>query len=678
MKKLSLFALAAAGLFLGACSSDDAINEENVSKWNQGEKGYMALSINLPTTPTSRAANDVYDDGLADEYKVSDAGLLLFSGDDEASATVMYAQPLTLPFPEIDEDAEGSNTSTPPADNITTAYQAVAKVEGEATGANIYALVVLNYKNVLNIADGEATIAGTTTKVTTLASIQSAAANIVPGNAKFTNKGSNEKSDYFFMTNALLQVLGDTQSSTEPTKAATAPAATDIQTLVLIDQDKIYPTEEEAKANPAADIYVERAVAKATLTYDATGAGTIQATANGQTPLNVTKVEWAIDNYEPASFIVRNPGDNAYIAYSSEAFGATNHFRFVGDKAMGITAKLHNYYVPIYRHYWCIDPVYNKNATLEADGTGTERTAAEALLPATKYIDAGTTPLYCNENTFDVERQKYENTTRAVIKVTTDGGTFYTINGGEERFTEDNAKSYLVTDIVESSTFQSKIKSALKPGKSYTFSAASITPEYEIDEATAQVKVKSFTLATAITGSDDFYQAATDIPADAPAGTAAIAALDFADEIAAANGNWTVLKFTDGVVYYEARFEHFANTYYEKSATAASPATAAGAFAAGDLAPWNFWEPAGKKPTATVAYPAGTSKTAEENYLGRYGMVRNNWYDVTVSAFKKLGSPVDPTGKVDKPKTPDDSVEEYISIKIMVLSWAKRTQQWIL
>ncbi len=57
-------------------------------------------------------------------------------------------------------------------------------------------------------------------------------------------------------------------------------------------------------------------------------------------------------------------------------------------------------------------------------------------------------------------------------------------------------------------------------------------------------------------------------------------------------------------------------------------------------------------------------------------MVRNNWYDVNITAFNKLGSPVDPTGNVSNPSTPDDNVEAYISVKIAVLSWAKRLQNW--
>lgn len=650
MKKLGLLALAAAGLLFGACSSDKDVDvADNQNVWDGDGDGYIALTINMPTTPTTRAANDVYDDGLADEYNVQDAALLLFTGADEGAATLMSAQPLTLPFPEKDDD---TNPVDNPIDNITTSYQAVAKVSGTISG-NLYALVVLNYKNVLTIGSGTATIAGTTTAVTTLASIQSTAANIVPGNAKFTNKGDNTTPNYFFMTNALLQNLETGTPATDhttdaPTKTTDAPSADNIQTLALVDASKIYRTEAEAKANPAADIYVERAVAKATLTSSAT---TIEGNTGSQAALNVTVVGWAIDNIEPASFIVRNPGDNAYIAYSSEAFSTTPYYRFVGEKAMGKTATLHNYYTPVYRHYWAIDPVY--------DVANASRTTAQKLLPAPKYVST-TTPLYCNENTFNVANQKYESTTRAIIKVTTDGGTFYTVNGGQTRYTETDAKSYLVTDIVENAGFQNKIKACLKTDHNYTFTANSIVPVYTTD-ANAQVKISSITLGSDITETD-FNM--TDI-----------AALNFSDEIDAANSNFKVLKYTDGIVYYEARFEHFANTYYEK--TTASP-TATGALNAGDLAPWNFWETAGKKPTGTNAYPTGASKSAEENYLGRWGMVRNNWYDVTIEAFKKLGSPVDPTGKVDNPGTPDDSVEDYISVKIHVLSWAKRTQKWIL
>lgn len=636
MKKFSFFALATVGLLLGACSSDSEVTPGSKgNSWNGDDKGYIGLSINLPTTPSTRAANDVYDDGLADEYRVEDAGLLLFKGADEATATLMSAQPIVLPFDATDEDADN--------DNLTTVYQTVAEVNGTIDASeNLYGLVVLNYKNVLSITGGTAQILlGTPVTVTDLASLNTTLANVVVGttennvpttasNKKFTNKSTNEKSNYFFMTNAVLQYA-------DGTAKAAAPTAAQIKTLAELDKSKIYRTEAEAKANPAGTIYVERAVAKATLSATAT---TIES---GATPLNITSVEWAIDNIEPTSFVVRNPGDNAYIAYSSEAF-TTPVYRMVGDVKMGTTPKLHNYQADIYRHYWCQDPQYSATAT--------------GLVAAKAYGPTGiTNPQYCNENTFNVVNQTYQNTTRAVIKVTTDGGDFYTVNNNEERYTETAAKSYIIKDLVENSSFQAKIKGCLLGGHSYTFSETTIVPTWEVDPATAQVKIASITLNSTEITSTDFDMTA-------------IAALGFTTEINDANANFKVLKYTGGVVYYEARFEHFANTAYEKGLGTFDAATAK---SQGDLAPWNCWETT--KPTATVAYPNNT-KSAEENYLGRYGMVRNNWYDVRITAFNKLGSPVDPSGKIDKPSTPDDNVLAYISVKIAVLSWARRTQSW--
>ena len=630
MKKISVLALSATALLLGACSDSKVEAPATTDAWNGEGTGYMSLSINLPTTPSTRAANDVYDDGLAEEYNVQDAGLLLFTGTTEAGATLMSAQPLVLPFNEEDKDVDN--------DNITTAYQTVAEVNGTITG-NLYGLVVLNYKNVLTISGGTAKIGST--EVTTLASLQSTVANTVVGNTqnnvennennmKFTNKGKNAAANYFFMTNALLQAANATEKAAAPTDG-------EIQTLVSLDKTKIYPTEAQAKANPAGTIYVERAVAKATLSASAT-----VIKSGDPTDLTITKVEWAIDNIEPKSFIVRNPGDNAYIAYSSEAF-TTPAYRFVGDVKMGKTATLHPEDVDLYRHYWAIDPQYN--------------TAATGLQAAAAYGATGlNNPQYCNENTFDVANQLYKNTTRAVIKVTTDGGTFFTVNSNEKRYTETAAKSYIIKDIVENPSYQNKIKGCLRDGASYTFSENSIDPTWTVDEVTAQVKITKIDPGTDITS--------------AKFNMTAIADLDFSDEIAAANDNYKVLKYTDGIVYYEARFEHFANTAFEKS-TSPAP-TVATAVANGDLAPWNFWE-TDPKPSAATAYP-GTN--AEQNYLGRYGMVRNNWYDVTITAFNKLGSPVDPRGNVENPDLTDDNIQEYISVKIAILSWAKRTQSW--
>ena len=60
--------------------------------------------------------------------------------------------------------------------------------------------------------------------------------------------------------------------------------------------------------------------------------------------------------------------------------------------------------------------------------------------------------------------------------------------------------------------------------------------------------------------------------------------------------------------------------------------------------------------------------TEGANYLGRYGVVRNNWYDMNVTKVG-IGSPTVP----DDGGNLDDE-ESYINVEINILSWAKRTQ----
>ena len=82
MKKSMFFvgAMIAAGLSFTACSSDnDAVQEETSlnSKFDAQGNAYVNIAINLPTTRGTRA-NEVYDNGLASEYDVKDAVLVVY------------------------------------------------------------------------------------------------------------------------------------------------------------------------------------------------------------------------------------------------------------------------------------------------------------------------------------------------------------------------------------------------------------------------------------------------------------------------------------------------------------------------------------------------------------------------------------------------------------------------
>ena len=612
MRKLSFLALAVAGMLFAACSSDKDAAEGTQVPGEIVPEGYMALNIKLPTQPLMRAANDNFDDGLVEEYKVSDCALLLFqSATDEASATLINAQAILLPFDETVDDADN--------DNITTSYLATAKVKGFTTGNKLYALAVLNYKNLMSIeASGMPKIAGITlTTTSTIADVRA-----LTTNADLTSRSGAK--DYFFMTNAVL-------SKAQGGVVGTAPAVADIFQLAEMDPSKIKETEAAAKEDPAGDIIVERAVAKATLAVTATK-------VNG---LGIAKTEWAIDNMEPISYVAHNPGDLSYIGYKS---GGNDNYRFVGNLTTKGATSLGSTN-DAYRTYWGIDPQYDTDAT--------------SMVAATSFVQTGAAyPLYCYENTFDVQRQSFKNTTRAIIKVTlVDTDDFWTVNGNDTRYkTVGDATSYVVDNIVNKTEVLNAFKAGLNAGKSWTVNASSFDITYERDGITGQYKVKTLALSPAVLAEIDptkTFKSTFD--------TDIAPVLDAA--ITSANQEVVVRDYQGGVMYFEARFKHFAG----EGAT--------------DLAPWNTkaaWEtPAPAGGSTTAAYPGYNAQF----YLGRYGMVRNNWYDVEVTAFNNFGYPADPSGQVnnpdfDDPNTPDDDIQEYISAKIHVLSWAKRTQSW--
>lgn len=51
-----------------------------------GDKGYVNIGINLPTTPSTRA-NDSFEDGAEAEYNVNEVIIALFYGGTEEAAT---------------------------------------------------------------------------------------------------------------------------------------------------------------------------------------------------------------------------------------------------------------------------------------------------------------------------------------------------------------------------------------------------------------------------------------------------------------------------------------------------------------------------------------------------------------------------------------------------------------
>lgn len=561
---------------LGSCSSSDDLNGGgNNTGSNQSGDGYVAFTINMPSQSgsSSRAfdsSNDQFKDGLAKEYAVKDATLLLFDGADDNSATFVAAYKLsTEPWKDL----------APADNNITTqSRKIVQKVTKSINKAK--ALVILNKNSIFTVDDTDNSLTVNGTKFTGTFKDFLEKANATT-DKDFTKEG-------FYMANAPL--ASSNGGNTAPATGTKVTTLTDLT-------DKIYDSELAAKTGDPAEVYVERGVAKVTLqkvTVDKADNGT-----SAKVPFEVTG--WAIDNYNPTTYLVRSTdGFDSWMGYANEKVTA-KPYRFVGHTEVA---------AGLYRTYFAKDVNYDTDAST---------VLKRATVFKNTYGDEN--PQYCFENTFNVEKQNENQTTLATIKAKLYGGTSFYILGGDQTtlYTEDDLKTLVAGKfiIVE----EAWLKANGKAGETITTSDITVTLN-TTDPTHVEV--------TGITVADSKLTDPTTVTYPA------------LDNVKAAIG--TITYYQNGESYYTIRIKHFGD----------------------ELTPW-------AKGQLGVAegkiYPDGT-KTAENNWLGRYGVLRNNWYDITVEGVKGLGSPINPK----LTPTTDDELESYIAVRINVLSWAKRTQ----
>lgn len=375
MKRLNLIPLALTTLMLGACSSEDGLNMGSGSSVAQGEKGYISFSLNLPSVKgTANRANDEFADGEASgvEYNVKDATLLLFNGTSEDEATFAGAYPLEL--------TNGSSDG----DNITTTYQ-ITQAVTKPTGNNnkMYAMVIINGQ-ASQVLTGDANTSWSIkgqklTAFTKYKDLAGATYNL--SNTDVPHIASTDNDGCFLMTNAPLY-----------TKAGgvTDPTGGSVQTLTEINTNNIFTTEDEAKANPAANVYVERAVAKVTVTGNTTG------TQAGGNIANYKINGWTLDVTNQSSYLVRNVRSADWWGLKADG----KDYRFVGAAAVADG---------LYRTYWGIDPNYST--------AGTFTTQAGTIPASLKNIGDND---YCLENTFNLDQMKDNQTTRVIVAAALD------------------------------------------------------------------------------------------------------------------------------------------------------------------------------------------------------------------------------------------------------------------
>lgn len=273
------------------------------------------------------------------------------------------------------------------------------------------------------------------------------------------------------------------------------------------------------------------------------------------------------------------------------------------------------------RVYWGKDPNYSMPELKEPNLAGDTKRSDEFnfikdINDINKDFDK---PVYCLENTFDLANMYQGQTTRVIFKakyapeddagnsLADEDGTFYTIGN--------------MTTILKEADLEIVVNAVAK----------TVLPTgYNIDYT--NIKKKGSHVITLADIKD-----ATGATLDEATGTAIVKKIN--DKLGLTDGDGRpearvgINTYKQGVTYYIARVKHF-----------------------GSLTDWHSGESYGDN---------------NAQYLGRYGMLRNNWYELTVGNVYGPGypgvPPVDPT-------LPDDENEKYLSVSVKILSWAKRSQ----
>lgn len=576
MKIKHFFGLAVIAAMAASCSSNEDLGTAGPGTGEAGV-GYATFTINLPSVSGTRAADAggaEMDEGTEDEYKVSNATALIFQkyGADEGS--YKFVESVDLPITAADwEDDE-----TP---GITTkSKKLVAQLTNVDTKNDYSVLILLNN----NKTGGGAKV-----------ELPTAGQSYNEWNNKILTPSVTDlaASGDFYMANAPLNESGK------------------VTTLVTIDKDKIYSSKEKAESGTAADVYVERGVAKMTVADPGTK-NVMDKVTSASTNSKVKFSNWALDITNKKTFAVHN------IDGLSKDFPAiwTTENRFTGFNN---------------RVYWGKDPNYDKNELkLTTDEAVAKRKDEFNFITATSDINkdftntTNTNPVYCLENTFNLTNMYQGQTTRVIFKAKYDpmndagvslaetDGTFYTIGNMKTILKEadlETAVNAAATSVLSDCTVDyTRFK---KEEGSHVITLA------DIKDATGADLVA--------TGKDYSGKTGDEIVAEINAKLGLKAGRP--EEKVGIN------TYKKGVTYYIARVKHF-----------------------GSLTPWNSGESYG---------------TDNGKYLGRYGMLRNNWYELQVGNVYGPGypgvPPVDPT-------LPDDENEKYLSVSVKILSWAKRSQ----
>ena len=480
--------------------------------------------------------------------------------------------------------------------------------------ANDLALVVLN-KNELFTLEGNKVKFDGTEFTGTYSEFQQKTAATTGLDA------STMKTTGFYMANAPL---------VKKPGSGTTAIASGAETQVLSPIRTLFKTYEEANAGTPDQLYVERGMAKVTVASTITTSTLQNSKLDGTTALTATLTAWTLDNCNKTSYLVRSTdGHNSFLPLHSMVTNGV--YRYVGNSP--ITYPVQPEYP--YRSYFAKSTNYDGTSDLvTVSGESDFKT------------DFGTDkPQYCFENTFPVSKQTVMNTTLVQLKIKVGTGDDLYIAGGNKTHIYNEAS---VKTLIQDAVYDYIVgKDWVKSG---TLNSTDITVTLGTFNTNAVMQDMTLTYSGTAT---------LDAAAIGTEGTEGII-VNAVKTAIMSNGD--IVKYTGGVSYYNIRIKHFGDVLTPWNN---------GEFKTGS-APQNYASTDDAIAKINKIYPAADDSRQDNNYLGRYGVLRNNWYNLTVNKINYLGDPVPHTGIW--PDTPDDEMENYLAFQINVLSWAKHEQ----
>ena len=405
--------------------------------------------------------------------------------------------------------------------------------------------------------------------------------------------------------------LGDTNKGFVMANAANAAKAdADADPTVLVPLT-LYSSPDAAKKGPGNSIYVERSAVKVTVSKDKTS-----YELKSDNAVTVEPLAWTLTNTNLKMYPfhkvsgLRTEGANSYK-------DIWTNDRFRGNDLDGFR-----------RTQWSMDPNYSKDlktkdaCAAEFHVATADEVTAEFSTSATETTLAQYNPLYCAENTFDIAHMMKGQTTAVIIKAQITHTTDDVAADEDEAAAKPRFATRATTPanvygaqghVYSEGYFAKMVAKNASAIFGTTVSADNVILTNLLGKEKIALTTDNFTGITAPTA-------------------------DQLKQLNAVIG--PITGYEGGICYYIAYIRHFDDKE----------------------SPW-------KSGDATY----GTGDDANKKSLGRYGVVRNNWYDLSIQSFAYPGSPKIPT---PNPEDPDDD-HSVILLNVKVNPWAKEDTKFV-